>query len=106
MQEWMKTLPPDVQFRRVPVMFQDRWVSSPRTITRWRRWAKRALVARGLRRDPQNGINLLRQDVLRLGGEQGLDRKKVEDMYNSFAIDGKINKAKPRRSSTTSSRCR
>src|SRR3977135_4542127 len=25
LQQWVKTLPPDVQFRRVPVMFQDRW---------------------------------------------------------------------------------
>ncbi len=25
---------------------------------------------------------------------QGLDRKKVEDMYNSFAINGKINRAR------------
>ena len=24
LQAWVKTLPPDVQFRRVPVMFQDR----------------------------------------------------------------------------------
>src|SRR4051795_12470090 len=27
MQNWMKTVPADVQFVRVPVMFQDRWVA-------------------------------------------------------------------------------
>src|SRR5512143_2816634 len=26
LQAWLKTAPADVQFRRVPVMFQDRWV--------------------------------------------------------------------------------
>jgi thiol-disulfide isomerase/thioredoxin len=26
MQGWLKSVPPDVTFRRVPVMFQDRWV--------------------------------------------------------------------------------
>src|SRR5437868_11136368 len=25
LQQWVKTVPADVQFRRVPVMFQDRW---------------------------------------------------------------------------------
>ena len=30
LQAWVKTLPPDVQFRRVPVMFQDRWKSLAR----------------------------------------------------------------------------
>src|SRR6266704_2021314 len=25
LQQWIKTAPADVQFRRVPVMFQDRW---------------------------------------------------------------------------------
>ncbi|HZR70224.1 MAG TPA: hypothetical protein VFB01_14380, partial [Burkholderiales bacterium] len=26
LEQWLKTLPPDVQFRRVPVLFQPRWV--------------------------------------------------------------------------------
>src|SRR5205814_843410 len=29
-EDWLKTLPPDVQFRRVPVLFQPRWVSLAR----------------------------------------------------------------------------
>ena len=36
-----------------------------------------------------------RQDLLRLGrGSKGLDRKKVEDVYGSFAINGKMSRAR------------
>src|SRR5215510_11291874 len=24
---WLKTLPPDVEFRRIPVMFQEKWIA-------------------------------------------------------------------------------
>jgi len=95
MQGWMKTLPPDVQFRRVPVMFQDRWVIL----------AKVYYTLDALGEEPRlspevfnaihrGGTNLASEKVFfDWAASKGLDRKKVEDMYNSFAIAGKIKKA-------------
>ena len=41
------------------------------------------------------GVNLTSDKVFfDWAASKGLDRKKVEDMYNSFAISGKINRAK------------
>jgi thiol:disulfide interchange protein DsbA len=96
MQTWMKTLPPDVAFRRVPVMFQDRWVIL----------AKVFYTLEALGEEPRlspevfaaihrNGVNLASDKAFfDWAAGKGLDRKKVEDMYNSFAVAGKINKAK------------
>ena len=48
---WLKRKPADVDFRRVPVIFNDSWTPSRRSITRWRRWASRAAEPRRLQRD-------------------------------------------------------
>ena len=96
MQGWLKTLPPDVQFRRVPVMFQDRWVALAKIYytlealgeeSRFSPEVFTALHGKGLP---------LWQDktFFDWAASQGLDRKKVEDMYNSFAIGGKVNRAR------------
>jgi thiol:disulfide interchange protein DsbA len=96
MQTWMKTLPPDVQFRRVPVMFQDRWIVL----------AKIYYTLDALGEEPRlspevfaaihkSGANLTSEKIFfDWAASKGLDRKKVEDMYNSFAIAGKMNRAK------------
>jgi len=96
MQSWLKTLPADVQFRRVPVMFQDRWVVLAKVYY--------TLDALGdeLRLSPEvfaaihkGGSNLASDKIFfDWAAGKGLDRKKVEDMYNSFAIAGKMNRAK------------
>ena len=99
LQSWLKTLPPDVQFRRVPVMFQDRWVPL----------AKEYYTLEALGEDSRlspemfiaihgKGINLANDKTFfDWAASQGLDRKKVEDMYNSFAMSGKMNRARSRR---------
>jgi thiol:disulfide interchange protein DsbA len=96
MQTWLKTLPADVQFRRVPVMFQDRWVPLAKVYytldalgdeTRLSPEVFVALHGRGMS---------LWQDktFFDWAAEHGIDRKKVEDMYNSFGIGGKVNRAR------------
>jgi protein dithiol oxidoreductase (disulfide-forming) len=96
MQAWMKTLPPDVTFRRVPVMFQDRWVILGKVfytleaLGEEQRLSPEVFVA-----IHKNGVNLASdKGFFDWAASKGLDRKKVEDMYNSFAVAGKINKAK------------
>ena len=96
LQGWLKTVPPDVQFRRIPVMFQDRWVPLAKIY-----YTLEALGEES-RLSPEVFVALhakglpLWQDktFFDWAASQGLDRKKVEDMYNSFGIGGKVNRAR------------
>lgn len=93
---WLKTLPADVQFRRVPVLFQPAW----------ERLAKVYYTLDALGVEPklsQDVFNAIHKQGINLSNEstffdwaakQGLDRKKVDEMYNSFGINGKFNRAK------------
>lgn len=93
---WLKTLPGDVQFRRVPVLFQPAW----------ERLAKVYYTLEALGVEPKltpdvfsaihkQGINLSNESTFfDWAAKQGIDRKKVEEMYNSFGINGKYNRAK------------
>ena len=95
LQGWLKNQPPDVQFRRVPVSFQDKWVPL----------AKEYYTLEALGEDSRlspemfiaihgKGINLANEKTFfDWAASHGLDRKKVEDMYNSFAMSGKMNRA-------------
>jgi thiol:disulfide interchange protein DsbA len=96
LQAWQKTLPADVAFRRVPVMFQERWVGLSKVFF--------TLEALGVddKMTPEvfvavhkNGIQLWNEKTFfDWAASKGLDRKKVEEMYGSFAINGKVNRAK------------
>ena len=96
LQGWLKTMPPDVQFRRIPVMFQDRWIPLAKIY-----YTLEALGEES-RLSPDVFVALhgkglpLWQDktFFDWAASQGLDRKKVEDMYNSFGIGGKVNRAR------------
>ena len=96
LQGWLKTMPPDVQFRRIPVMFQERWIPLAKIY-----YTLEALGEES-RLSPDVFVALhgkglpLWQDktFFDWAASQGLDRKKVEDMYNSFGIGGKVNRAR------------
>ena len=93
---WRAKLPQDVQFRRVPVMFQDRWVNLGKIYY--------TLDALGdeEKLSPDvfaaiHGQNLsLWNDktFFDWAASKGLDKKKVEDVYSSFAVSGKMNRAR------------
>src|SRR5450631_1730483 len=96
LQAWVKTLPPDVQFRRVPVMFQDRWKALAK--------AYFTLDAMGedIKLSPEvfKAIHVsslpLYQDkaFFDWAASKGLDRAKVAEIYGSFGIDSKLKRAK------------
>ena len=96
LQAWQKTLAADVAFRRVPVMFQDRWIGLAKVFF--------TLEALGVdeRLTPEvfvaihkSGMPLWNEKTFfDWAASRGLDRKKVEEMYTSFAIAGKVNRAK------------
>jgi thiol:disulfide interchange protein DsbA len=92
---WLAKQPPDVAFRRVPVMFQQRWVALAKIYY--------TLDALGVE-------NKLSPDVFKAihgtgtpmwdtkafldwAASKGLDRKKVEETFTSFAVDGKVKRA-------------
>ena len=89
-------MPPDVQFRRVPVMFQDRWVPLAKIYYTLEALGEEARLS------PEvfvaihgKGLPLWQEKAFfDWAQSKGLDRKKVEDMYNSFAIAGKVNRAR------------
>jgi thiol:disulfide interchange protein DsbA len=96
LQSWMKTLPPDVQFRRVPVMFQERWIPLAKIYYTLEALGEEArLTPEVFAAIHGKGVNLTSDKLFfDWAASKGLDRKKVEDMFGSFAVSGKINRAK------------
>lgn len=96
LQDWIKALPADVSFRRIPVMFQPRWVDL----------AKIYYTLEGMGDDLKlspDVFSAIHAKGMALwepakffdwAASKGLDRKKVEDLYNSFSMSGRINRAK------------
>jgi protein dithiol oxidoreductase (disulfide-forming) len=96
LQAWMQKLPPDVQFRRVPVMFQQRWEALAKIYY--------TLDALGdeTRLSPEvfkavhvNGVPLYQDKAFfDWAASHGLDRTRVAEVYGSFAVSSKFNRAK------------
>ena len=97
LQNWMKTtMPADVQLRRVPVMYQDRWVPLAKIYYTLEALGEEKRLSQDVFSALHSKGMSLWQDktFFDWAASQGLDRKKVEDMYNSFAIAGKVNRAR------------
>ena len=95
LQGWLKNLPPDVQFRRVPVLFQPAWVSLAKVYYTLDALDANKLAPEVFAAIHEQNKNLANEKTFfDWAATKGLDRKKVEDMYNSFGINGKVNRAK------------
>jgi thiol:disulfide interchange protein DsbA len=95
-EQWLKTVPADVQFRRIPVLFQPNWVALARIYyTLEALGEQQRLTPEVFTAIHKNGVQLWKEATFfDWAASKGLDRKKVEDMYNSFGIAGKVNRAK------------
>jgi protein dithiol oxidoreductase (disulfide-forming) len=92
---WLKTLPKDVQFRRVPAVLSDRWAHDATIFY--------AFEAMGLLDKLHRPffeaihVNRLRTDnPASLNGwleKQGLDAKKVNEVARSFGVQSKVKRA-------------
>lgn len=92
---WAEKAPADVQFRRIPVIFQERWKGLAR--------AYYTLEALGedMRLSPEvfravhaNGLPLFQDKAFfDWAASKGLDKTKVAEIYNSFAVNSKLNRA-------------
>jgi thiol:disulfide interchange protein DsbA len=93
---WMKSLPPDVAFRRVPVMFQPSWVTLAKeyfTLEALGNGSK--LTPEMFKAMHEQNVNLTNEKTfLDWIEKKGVERKKAEELMSSFAIAGKVNKAK------------
>lgn len=93
---WSKKLPPDVVLRRVPIAFRDDFVPQQRLYYALEAMGKveelhpKVFHAIHNERKPTN-----REDaILEFAQQNGLDRAKFQDLYNSFAISTKARRAK------------
>ncbi|MBC7681018.1 MAG: thiol:disulfide interchange protein DsbA/DsbL [Ferruginibacter sp.] len=92
---WVKKLPKNVAFRRVPVVFQDSFIPPQKLYY--------TLEAMGqleaLHEKVFNAIHVERQKldkdnlVLDWAAKQGLDKAKFVETYNSFSVATKVRKA-------------
>jgi protein dithiol oxidoreductase (disulfide-forming) len=93
---WVKKMPKDTQFRRIPAIFNDEWAQGAR--------AYYTLEAIGeLERLHKPLFDAVHQDSkLRVGneaaltewlGKQGVDTKKFAAAYRSFSVEGKVKRA-------------
>jgi protein dithiol oxidoreductase (disulfide-forming) len=92
---WLAKLPQDVAFRRVPVMFQPRWVPLAKIYyTLDALGAESKLSPQVFKAIHGSGTSLWDDGKFYdWAASQGLDRKKVEEVFTSFAIDGKMKRA-------------
>jgi protein dithiol oxidoreductase (disulfide-forming) len=97
LQPWLKQLPADVDFRRVPVDFgREQWASLGKVLY--------TLEALGAEKTLTSDVFVAVHDkklplwqdkaFFDWAASKGLDRKKVEDTYNSFGVNSKMNRAR------------
>ena len=93
--EWVKKLPPDVAFRRIPVVFSPAWAGTAKVWLTLEAMGQEALTTKAFQAIHSQNVRLDQDKTFfDWAAAQGLDRKKVEDMYNSFAVNGKLARAK------------
>jgi len=94
--KWFTTLPPDVQFRRVPVMFQQRWEALAKIYYTLDAMGEEQKLSPEVFKAIHKDNLPLYQDkaFFDWAASKGLDRGKVEQVYNSFTVTSKFNRAK------------
>lgn len=95
LKSWVKKLPADVSFRKVPAVFSPNWAAGARLY-----YTLEAMNLLDKLNEPV--FNAMVKQRINLGDEatlfewvakQGVDRQKFADMYKAFAVDGKVRKA-------------
>ena len=92
---WVKKLPADVSFRRVPVAFRDDFVPQQRLFYTLEAMGK----VDDLHRKVFNAIHVDKQptakedQILAWAEKNGLDKAKFKEVYNSFSVQAKARKA-------------
>jgi thiol:disulfide interchange protein DsbA len=94
-ESWLKKLPPDTEFRRIPAIFSDRWALDARifytfeamgVLQKVHRPFFDAIHRNHLRTDNPEALHEWLQ-------RQGIDPKKFDDTFNSFGVQSKTKRA-------------
>lgn len=95
LEAWVKKLPPDVVFKRVPVAFRDDFVPQQRLYYSLEAMGKvDELHAKVFNAVHVNHEPLNREDlILAWVAKQGLDAAKFKELYNSFSVSSKARRA-------------
>ena len=92
---WMKKVPADVAFKRVPVAFQPAWVNLGKIYYTLEALGREDLTPKIFLAIHGGSVKMQEEKVFfDWAGNNGLDAKKVEEMWGSFAINSKMNRAK------------
>jgi len=93
---WVKKLPKDVQFRRIPAMFNDEWAKGGRAYYALEAVGELERLHKALFDAVHTGSRLRVADEAALTewlGKHGVDTKKFAAAYRSFSVDGKLKRA-------------
>lgn len=93
--KWKKTLPDDVVFHKVPVAWgRDAWKALGRAYFTIEALGDDALDDKAFTALQRQRINLqVEKDFLDWMADNGIDRKKAEEMYKSFSVNNMLNKS-------------
>jgi thiol:disulfide interchange protein DsbA len=93
---WVKKLPSDVQFRRVPALFQQSWPNLAKGYYTLEALGVEEKLSQSMFDGIHNEHLALHQDqaFFDWAAKKGLDRAKTADIYGSFAINSKLMRAK------------
>lgn len=92
---WIQQVPADVSFKRVPALFQPPWVNLAKAYYTLDGLGREDLSAKVFMAVHALGAKLYEERVfLEWAGNNGLDVKKTQEMWSSFAVNSKMNRAK------------
>jgi protein dithiol oxidoreductase (disulfide-forming) len=96
---WLKQLPKDVQFRRVPAVFNDEWAIDARIFYTLETLGQEERVHKALfdAIHQQGGVRLKGEAYARWVADwlakQGIDAKKYDETFRSFTVSTKLRRA-------------
>jgi thiol:disulfide interchange protein DsbA len=96
LETWVKKLPKDTQFRRVPAMFNDDYAQAARAYYALEAIGEVERVHKALFDAVHTGSRLKvgnEAAVTEWLGKQGVDTKKFAAAYRSFSVEGKLKRA-------------
>lgn len=97
--QWLKTLPRDAQFRRVPAVFNEEWAIDARVFYALDAIGEQERVHRALfdAIHRQGGVNQKGQGYAKFVAEflarQNVDMAKYEAAFRSFSVDARVKRA-------------
>ena len=92
---WIKKVPADVSFKRVPVAFQPAWTNLGKIYYTLGALGREDLTPKVFQSIHTAGVKLFEENVFfEWAGGNGLDVAKVKEMWGSFAVNSKMNRAK------------